>query len=74
MFDGAKRCVCRANVQDSTCHDSLAIKVCNEILSAPDSFNVRVLCRVLAALELSPSNGICLKQLRILSSQMRKVL
>ncbi len=60
--------------QDNTCHDSLGIKVCNEILSAPNDMSVRTLCRVLAVLEITPTNFTCLKDLRILSSQMRKVL
>ncbi|RUS91586.1 hypothetical protein EGW08_000701 [Elysia chlorotica] len=50
------------NVKDNTvvtenpCHDSLAVKLCNEILSHPDSFAVKLWIRALTQLNISPDN------------------
>ncbi|KAI0235791.1 Condensin complex subunit 3 [Lamellibrachia satsuma] len=54
-------------VTQSCCHDSLAVRVCNEILKEPNSFNVRVLCKVLNCLEITDSNGSKLKELQVLA-------
>ncbi|NXJ89840.1 CND3 protein, partial [Corythaixoides concolor] len=42
--------------QDLTVHDSLAMKICNEILMDPAAPDVRIYAKALSALELSPSS------------------
>lgn len=39
-------------------HDSLAISICNELLSDPESSDVRVYSRILSLLRLTPSNTV----------------
>ena len=60
-------------LQDETPHDDLAVKLSNEILSNPGSFNVRTLVRVLCSLRLSTSDENVLKDLKILCRRMLKV-
>ncbi|XP_028939105.1 condensin complex subunit 3 [Ornithorhynchus anatinus] len=43
------------NSQDTTVHDSLAIKICNEILTYPSAPEVRIYVKALDSLELSGS-------------------
>jgi len=59
--------------QDETPHDDLAVKLSNEILSNPGSFNVRTLVRVLCSLRMSSSDENVLKDLKILCRRMLKV-
>jgi len=54
-------------------HDDLAVKLSNEILSNPCSFNVRTLVRVLCSLRMSTNNENILKDLKILCRRMLKV-
>ncbi|KAK7466706.1 hypothetical protein BaRGS_00037193 [Batillaria attramentaria] len=61
-------------VRDNPCHDSIAVKVCNEILSNPDSFQLKVWTRVLNQLWLSPDNQTHLKDLSVLCQQMLEVV
>nr|KAG5687867.1 hypothetical protein BaRGS_007561 [Batillaria attramentaria] len=61
-------------VRDNPCHDSIAVKVCNEILSNPDSFQLKVWMRVLNQLWLSPDNHTHLKDLSVLCQQMLEVV
>ncbi|XP_076461529.1 condensin complex subunit 3-like isoform X2 [Babylonia areolata] len=63
-----------AVVRDNPCHDSLAVKVCNEILSNPQSFQLRLWTRVLKQLCLSPDNLTHLKHLAVLCQQMLEVV
>ncbi|XP_074641099.1 condensin complex subunit 3-like [Tubulanus polymorphus] len=42
--------------QDCSLHSSLAIKLCNEILNDPSSFNVRTLAKILTNLTLNETN------------------
>jgi len=60
-------------MQDETPHDDLAVKLSNEILSNPSSFNVRTLVRVLCSLRLSTGNENVLKDLKILCRRLLKV-
>ncbi|KAL8613334.1 hypothetical protein ACOMHN_052573 [Nucella lapillus] len=60
--------------RDNPCHDSVAVKVCNEILSNPQSLQVRLWTRVLNQLALSPDNLSHLKDLAVLCQQMREVV
>ena len=59
--------------QDNPCHDSMADKVCNEILSNPHSFQLRLWTRILNQLSLSADNGTHLKALAVLCQQMLQV-
>jgi len=61
------------NEQDETPHDDLAVKLSNEILTNPSSFNVRTLVKVLCSLRLSTNNENFLKDLKILCRRMLKV-
>ena len=45
-------------MQEESVHDSLAISICNELLSDPLSSEVRVYCRTLSSLDLTPSNAV----------------
>ncbi|XP_052772230.1 condensin complex subunit 3-like isoform X2 [Mya arenaria] len=60
--------------QDNPGHDNLTETVCNEILSAPDSPNVRLWLRILNQMEVSPDNEVLLKDLRILAYKMVKTV
>ena len=60
-------------LQDFVPHDEIAVKVANEILSSPHSFNVRVLVKVLTLVELTPTNENALRDLRVLTQKMLKV-
>lgn len=55
---------------DSSAHDSLAVKLSNEILRDPQSVNVTVLARTLSILELSSNLQDNLKDLTVLCEQM----
>ncbi len=59
--------------QEGCCHDNIAVKVCNEILSDPNTFKVRTLAKILNMLELTPSNTSNLKDLKVLGERMLKV-
>ena len=39
-------------------HDSLAVTVANEVLSDPDTTDVRLYCRSLSTMELTPTNQV----------------
>merc|ERR1719462_237242 len=51
-------------------HDSLANLVSNEILSAPDAYQSKVLIKVLTSLQLTPNNYVHLRGLKVLSEQL----
>merc|ERR1711892_868740 len=51
----------------TTVHDSLAMAVCNEILSSPDSFQTKVLIKILTSLALTHNNYVHLKELKVLA-------
>ena len=51
-------------------HDSLANLVSNEILSAPDAYESKVLIKVLISLQLTPNNYVHLRGLKVLSEQL----
>ncbi|XP_025095867.1 condensin complex subunit 3-like isoform X2 [Pomacea canaliculata] len=57
-------------VRDNPCHDSIAVKVCNEILSNPDSFRLKLWAHVLNQLSLSPDSQAHLKDLSTLCQQI----
>ena len=51
----------------TTVHDSLSMAVCNEILSAPDSFQTKVLIKILTSLALTHNNYVHLKAVKVLA-------
>ncbi|CAH1784611.1 unnamed protein product, partial [Owenia fusiformis] len=59
-----------ALLQETSLHDDIAIRVCNDILEEPNSFNVRNLCKILNSLELTPTNATNNKDLKVLADQM----
>lgn len=61
-------------IKDNPCHDSMAVKVCNEILSSPQSLNVRMWSKVLNLLDISPDNSVNLKDLSVLCTSMMEVV
>lgn len=63
-------CLC---LQENPRHDSIAIKICNEVLSNPDSFNLKLWVKILNKLELSESNDEAFKELAVLADQMLEV-
>merc|ERR1719186_1654536 len=56
----------------TTVHDSLAMAVCNEILSAPDSFQTKVLIKILSSLVLTHNNYVHLRMLKVLAELLIK--
>lgn len=60
-------------LQENPRHDSIAIKICNEVLSNPDSFNLKLWVKILNKLELSESNDEAFKELAVLADQMLEV-
>ncbi len=60
------------DVQDVNPHDNLAVKLSNEILGEPNSFNVRTLCKMLTSLNLTAGNNSGLKELKVLGERMLK--
>ncbi|XP_022086528.1 condensin complex subunit 3-like isoform X2 [Acanthaster planci] len=58
------------DLQESSVHDSLSLKLCNKILGDMEAPGVRVLCKVLNTLHLSPSNANVWKDLSVLAEQM----
>ena len=61
------------NFQDNPGHDNLSEKVCNEVLSSPDSSATKLWVKILNQMEVSPDNEVVLKDLRILCYKMVKV-
>merc|ERR1719225_2270803 len=51
-------------------HDSMAMAVCNEILSTPNSYQTKSLIKVLTNLALTHNNFVHLKELKVLSELM----
>ena len=51
----------------TTVHDSLATSVCNEILSSPDSFQTKVLIKILTSLALTHNNYVHLNEVKVLA-------
>ncbi|XP_052249367.1 condensin complex subunit 3-like isoform X1 [Dreissena polymorpha] len=59
---------------DNPGHDNLSERVCNEILSAPESAHVKLWSRILNQMEISPDNEVVIKDLRILAYKMVKTV
>merc|ERR1719225_587452 len=54
----------------TTVHDSLAVSVCNQILSAPDGYQTKVLIKILTNLSLTSNNYVHLKSLKVMSETL----
>jgi len=60
---------------DTHVHDSLAIKICNEILSDPDDLDIaKIYCKALTQLHVCANNIIAIQDLQELSSQLMEQL
>uniref|UniRef100_A0A4W3I004 Non-SMC condensin I complex, subunit G n=1 Tax=Callorhinchus milii TaxID=7868 RepID=A0A4W3I004_CALMI len=59
--------------QEFTLHDSLAVKICMEVLKDPNSPDIRTLVKTLSCLELSVGTSPCTQHLRILLDQIIEV-
>jgi len=66
-YDANKKDVNILESSTTTVHDSLAMAVCNEILSSPDSFQTKVLIKILTSLVLTHNNYVHLKELKVLA-------
>merc|ERR1719232_2132705 len=51
-------------------HDSLAVSVCNQVLSAPDGYQTKVLVKILTSLVLTHNNFVHLRELKVLSESL----
>lgn len=60
-------------LQDTNLHDSLAVKVANEILSDYENNDIRTLSKVLPMLEITADNEMLAKDLSILCDRMLEV-
>jgi condensin complex subunit 3 len=67
---GSKKAVAELESTNTSVHDSLAFAVCNEILSSPDSFQTKVLIKILTSLQLTSNNFVTLRELKVLSEQL----
>merc|ERR1719411_380741 len=59
---------------NTSVHDSLAMAVCNEILSAPDSFQTKVLIKVLTNLQLTLNNFVHVREVKVLSELLLRTV
>lgn len=59
--------------QDNPGHDRISATVCNEIISNPDSFNLKLWVKILNQVELSSDNDANVKELVVLAEQMLDV-
>ena len=66
-FDHNKKNTNILESSTATVHDCLAMAVCNEILSSPDSFQTKVLIKILASMALTHSNYIQLNVVKVLA-------
>jgi len=63
----------RQNIdQDTNVHDTMAVKVMNEILSKSENTDVRTLCKVLPMLDISAENDMLMKDLSILCERLQE--
>merc|ERR1740123_1922770 len=51
-------------------HDSLAVVVCHQVLSAPDGYQTKVLVKILTSLVLTHNNYVHLRELKVLSENL----
>ncbi|KAJ8316952.1 hypothetical protein KUTeg_004856 [Tegillarca granosa] len=61
-------------VIDNPGHDRISATVCNEIISNPDSFNLKLWVKILNQVELSTDNDANVKELVVLAEQMLDIV
>ena len=66
-FDPNKKDINISESSTTTVHDNLAIAVCNEILSSPDSFQMKVLIKSLTSLAFAHNNFVHLMEVKVLA-------
>merc|ERR1712142_548648 len=66
-YDGSKKDGNIIESSTTTVHDSLAMAVCNEILSSPNSFQIKTLIKILTSLVLTHNNYVHLRELKVLA-------
>jgi condensin complex subunit 3 len=72
--NAGKKVLTEIESTNTSVHDSLAFAVCNEILSSPDSFQTKVLIKILTSLQLTSNNFVTLRELKVLSEQLLKTV
>ena len=55
-------------------HDSLALQVCNQILSVPDGYQNKVMIKILSSLSLTHNNFVQLRMLKVLSENLLRTV
>ncbi|XP_041369483.1 condensin complex subunit 3-like isoform X2 [Gigantopelta aegis] len=69
----SKLIIANQNTQDNPGHDNIAVKVCNEILTNPDSFSLKLWTRILNHLDIG-TDKTHLQQLKVLCEQILNVV
>ncbi|KAJ8026278.1 Condensin complex subunit 3 [Holothuria leucospilota] len=62
------------NMQETTVHDNLSLKICNAVLADPIAPGVRSLCKALSLLHITTSNVSLVRDLLTLTNSMIKVI
>jgi len=70
-FDGEKG---GSESSTATPHDSLALQVCNQILSVPDGYQTKVMIKILSSLSLTYNNFVQLRVLKVLSENLLRTV
>ncbi|KAK0049397.1 condensin complex subunit 3 [Biomphalaria pfeifferi] len=60
--------------RDNPCHDSLAVKLCNRILSDTDSFDNKLWLHTLTQLNISPDNIPLIENLLVMTEDMNQAM
>ncbi|XP_071828621.1 condensin complex subunit 3-like [Apostichopus japonicus] len=69
-FRNLKQDAQQQNMQETSVHDSLSIKICNSVLADPASPGVRILCRTLNLLHITMTNQSLIRDLQTLANKM----
>ncbi|XP_014662926.1 PREDICTED: condensin complex subunit 3-like [Priapulus caudatus] len=71
LSEAAKRGV---DAAADSIHDTLAVKICNQILSDPESFGTLTLCKALGYLDLNSNASSVANDLKVLAEDMLNVV
>ena len=66
-FDPNEKDITILESSTTSVHDSLAIAVCNEFLSSPDSFQKKVLTKSLSSLAFAHNNFVHIMEVKVLA-------
>ena len=69
-FDKEKQSKNILESSTTSIHDSLAISVCNQVLSCPDGYQTKVLIKILTNLVLTHNNFVHIRELKVLSESL----